>query len=157
MSDPTKPDSDMARSIAERPEHETKLQLFAEELSVAKQTLETGRVRIATRTHEREAVVEENLEHQRVEIETIPVGRRIDAMPDVRQEGDTTIIPIVEEFLIVERRLLLKEELRITRIRTTEPHQEKVTLRHQEAVITRAGTDDAEKIATDAGPIRERR
>ena len=50
---------------------------------------------------------------ERVEIETIPAGRRIDTVPGVRQEGDTTIVPVVEEVLVVERRLMLRAEIRI--------------------------------------------
>jgi uncharacterized protein (TIGR02271 family) len=119
------------------PDDERKLQLFAEELSVAKEKLETGRVRVSTRTHEREAVVDEDLARERVEVETVPMNLGIDAVPEVRQEGDTTIIPVVEEQLVVERRLVLKEEVRIRRVRSTERHQEKVKLRYQEAIVTR--------------------
>lgn len=114
-----------------------KLQLLAEELSVSKERLETGRVRIASRTHEREVLVNEELARERVEVQTVPVGRQIDAVPQTRQEGDTTIIPVVEEVLIVERRLMLKEEIHVRRVRTVENFQEKVTLRRQEAVVTR--------------------
>jgi len=117
------------------------LQLLAEEVSVAKETLETGRVRISTRTYHRDALVDENLAREHVEIEKVPVGVRIYTVPEVRQEGDTTIVPVVEEVLVVERQLMLKEEVRIRRVRTTERHQEKVTLRHQEAVVTRQQDD----------------
>ena len=58
-------------------------------------------------------------------------------MPPVREEGDTIVVPIVEEVLVVERRLFLKEEVSIRRVRSTERHQETVTVRHQEAVVTR--------------------
>ena len=117
------------------------LQLLAEEVSVAKETLETGRVRISTRTYHRDALVDENLAREHVEIEKVPVGVRIYTVPEVRQEGDTTIVPVVEEVLVVERQLMLKEEVRIRRVRTTERHQEKVTLRHQEAVVTQQQDD----------------
>ena len=137
MSDPNRRSSDASQSGVERRDDERKLQLFSEELSVAKEKVETGRVRVSTRTHEREAVVDEDLAHERVEIKTTPMNLQIDAMPEVRQEGDTTIIPVVEEQLVVERRLVLKEEVRIRRVRSTERHQEKVKLRYQEAVVTR--------------------
>ena len=114
-----------------------RLQLLAEELSVSKETVETGRVRVATRTREREALVDEDLAREHVEIETVPLGLRIDAVPKVRQEGDTTIVPVVEELLFVERQLFLKEEVRIRRVHTTEHHKETVTLRYQEAEVTR--------------------
>ena len=113
------------------------LRLAAEELSVAKAVTETGRVRVSTHTREREALVDENLASETAEIETIPVGLRIHAVPEVRHEGDTTIIPVVEEVLFIEKRLMLKEEIRIRRVRATERFQEKVTLRHQEAVVSR--------------------
>jgi stress response protein YsnF len=58
-------------------------------------------------------------------------------VPSVRQEGDTIIIPIVEEVLHTERRLILKEEIKITRRQKTEQFHDRVTLRYQEAVITR--------------------
>jgi uncharacterized protein (TIGR02271 family) len=133
------------------------LRLVAEELSVAKEKVETGRVRISTRTHEREALIDENLARERIEIETVPVGLRIDAVPEVRQEGDTTIVPVVEEVLVVERRLMLKEEIRIKRVRTTERHQEKVMLRHQEAVVTRHEGDSSSgdtRSESDLGPTK---
>jgi len=120
---------------------EATLPLFAEELSVTKEKLESGRVHVATHTREHEALVEEDLAREHVEIETIPIGRRINAVPEVRQEGDATIIPVVEEVLVVERQLMLKEEVHIRRIHTTERHQERVTLRHQEAVVTRHQPD----------------
>lgn len=126
-----------AKAAIERSRDPATLRLLAEELSVTKETHETGRVRVSTRTHEREALIDEDLAREHVEIETVPIARRIDAVPQIRQEGDTTIIPVVEERLVVERQLVLKEEVRVKRVRTTERHQEKVALRQQEAVVTR--------------------
>ena len=114
-----------------------KLTLLAEELEVQKETVETGRLRVSKQTRTREAFVDETLLSEQAEVERIPVGRQIVETPSVRQEGETTIIPIVEEVLHTERRLMLKEEIRITRRRKTERFQDRVPLRYQEAVITR--------------------
>ena len=121
--------------------NEAVLPLMAEELAVAKQVVETGRVQVARVTREREQLIDEVLARETAEIERTPIGRQVDAMPAVREEGDTIVIPIVEEVLVVERRLFLKEEVRIRRARSTERHQETVTLRHQEAVVTRLPVD----------------
>ena len=94
-------------------------------------------MQVSTVTREHERLVDEVLNHERVEIERVPIGRPVDAIPPVRQEGDTTIISVVEETIIVERRLILKEEIRIRRLRVSERHQETVVLRKQEAVIAR--------------------
>ena len=146
------------KSAVEGPRDDATLPLFAEELTVAKENRETGRVRISTHTHEREALIDEDLARERVEIETIPIGRRINTVPAVRQEADTTIIPVVEERLVVERQVVLKEEIRVRRVRTTERHQEKVALRYQEAVITRyrpdAKTHDATVTDSDETKIK---
>jgi len=148
LSDPADPtDSrkqkeEQSQSLAESTETPT-VQLLAEDLSVTKEKRETGRVRISTHTREREVLIDENLARERVEIETVPVGRKVDAMPEVRQEGDATIVPVVEEVLVVERQLMLKEEIHIKRVRDTERHQEKVALRHQEAVVTRSQPDSS--------------
>jgi uncharacterized protein (TIGR02271 family) len=116
---------------------DTMIPLYEEDLSVSKRQVVTGRVRVETVTREHEQLVDAQLARERVEVERVAIGTPIDAIPAVRREGDTTIIPIVEEVLVVERRLVLKEEIHIHRVRTTEQHQERVTLRRQEAVITR--------------------
>jgi len=111
--------------------------LHAEELSVAKRWVVTGQVKVGTVTRESEQLIEELLEHEHVEIERIAIGKQVDKAPAVREEGDTLIIPILEEIVVVERRLLLKEEVRVRRTREKQPHQERVVIRKQEAVITR--------------------
>ena len=114
-----------------------KLTLFAEDLAVSKETAETGRLHVSKKTLTREANVDEDLLHEDAIVETVPRGHRIYAMPATRVEGNTTIIPVVEEVIYTEKRLILKEEIRVTRRQTTEHFHDTVTLRHQEAVVTR--------------------
>ena len=153
---PIRTDSPAQPGPTEQAEDEATVQLAAEELSVTKEKQVTGRVRVSTVTREHEELVDQDLLRERVEIETVPVGRQIDTMPVVRKEGDTTVIPVVEEVVVVERRLMLKEEVRIRRVRTTERHQERVTLRHQEAVVTRSPADPRDAPAT-APPDTDRK
>ena len=123
-------------------ERETIIPLFEEQLSVDKRVVETARVKVSRVTHKHDQIVDELLHHEKVEVERVPVDRPIEAMPSIRQEGDVTIVPVVEEILKVERRLVLKEEVHIRRIKTTERHQEQVTLRRQEATVSRAPITD---------------
>ncbi len=125
------------------------LPLYAEALVVARRRMHRT-VRVATVTQEHEQLVDEALTHERVEIERVPIGRTVEAVPPIREEGDTTILPVVEEVVVVERRLVLKEEVRIRRLRSTERHQEAVKLRTQDAVITR--TEAAPQPAGDVCP-----
>jgi len=130
---PTGNDEQRPADLAE----DTVVPLLAEEVAVSKQVVETGRVQVARVTHQREQLIDELLAHETVEIERTPIGQHVAAMPAVREEDDTIVVPIVEEVLVIERRLFLKEEVRLRRVRSTERHQESVTLRHQEAVVTR--------------------
>ncbi len=113
--------------------------LLTEELSVTRRDVVRGTVRVEVKTHSREQVIDELLAQESVEIERVSVGRTVKSMPEVRQEGDTTIIPIVEEVIVTERRLILKEEVRVRRVRTTDRHYETVVLRTQDAEIARIG------------------
>jgi uncharacterized protein (TIGR02271 family) len=111
--------------------------LYAEEVLVTKERVVTGKVKVGTVTRESEQLVNELLVHEHIEIERTPIGKQVDKAPAVREEGDTLIIPILEEVVVVERRLLLKEEVRVRRTREKQPYQERVVVRKQEAVITR--------------------
>jgi stress response protein YsnF len=115
--------------------------IHAEEVSIGKRQVVTGRLTVSTITHSREELVQELLRKERVEIERVPVGQVVQEVPQVREEGDLTIIPVVEETVFIERRLVLKEEVRIRRIHETQNYQECVVLRTQEAVITRVPGD----------------
>ena len=126
------------------PSGEPHIPLRAEDLTVSKLQVADDIVRVRTVTREHETFVEETLNHERVEIERVPIGRQIEAIPPVRQEGDTTILSVVEETLVIERRLILKEEIYIRRLHVAERHQETVVLRKQEAVITRIESHDSQ-------------
>lgn len=115
--------------------------LHAEEVSVGKKQVATGRVKVSTVTHSRQQLIEQLLQSERVEVERIPVGKVVAQAPDVRTEGDVTIIPVVEEAVVVQRQLVLKEEIRVRKTRQTHNYQGSVVLRQQQAVITHAPED----------------
>ena len=137
---------------------ESVIPVLAEELVVDKRQVPTGGVRVHKRIGEHEEMVDIPLVKERVDIRRVLIDREIDAPVAVRREGDTTIIPIVEEVLVVEKRLRLKEEIHITREAGTERHQERVILRHEEAQIERLDEHGNAKPGTDetAAVQRER-
>ena len=91
--------------------------LLEERLRIAKLRRETGRVRVSVTTGAESRLVEEVLRQRSVEVERVPIGRQVAEAPPVREEGDTLVIPVLEEVLVVERRLMLREEVRV-RLRT---------------------------------------
>jgi uncharacterized protein (TIGR02271 family) len=129
---------------------EISVPLAAEEIAVKKQVVETSRVQVARLTREREQLIDETLARQTAEISRTAIGQFVDSIPPIKEEGDAVIIPIVEERLVVERRLFLKEEVRIQRVRTTERHQKSVTLRYQEAVVRRLPVEAPDREKPDS-------
>lgn len=111
--------------------------LSEERVSIGKEPVEHARVRIAVATRERLVPVEQDLVREEVEIERVPIGRPIDAVPEPRREGDVLIVPVVEEELVVTKRLVLREEVRISRRATRRTERMTVPIRAQEAVVDR--------------------
>jgi uncharacterized protein (TIGR02271 family) len=121
-------------------EREEVIPLVEERVSTTKRATETGRVRVRTRVEEREQIVPFELARDEIDIERVPVDREIAEMPPVRQEGSTIIVPVVEEIMVVEKRLVLVEEIHLHRRLEVEQHMQPVTLRSQRAEIEREGT-----------------
>lgn len=118
-----------------------KIPIFEEQLSVETRPVVTGRVRVETRTETVEELARAELESSEVEVLRKPVNREVDRMPDIRTEGDVTVVPVMEEVLVVEKRLVLKEELHIKRRVATETVEVPVALRKQRAIVTRQSQD----------------
>jgi len=112
-----------------------------EELHLQKRQVTTGKVRIRTATDAVEEIAQANLMHESVEVSRVPVGREVDRVPDIRTENDVTIVPVVEEVLVIEKRLVLKEELHVRRRVETEAVAVPVTLRKQRATVERLSNE----------------
>ncbi|MBI0539572.1 DUF2382 domain-containing protein [Roseomonas sp. KE2513] len=117
--------------------------LVEEVLHVSKRTAETGRVRVSLTTETVEETLRETLRSQRTEITRVPVGREVSEVPATRQEGDVTIVPVVEEQLVVMRRLVLREEIRLHLVDNEESVERPVERRVQRATVERLAPEQA--------------
>jgi stress response protein YsnF len=111
--------------------------LLEERAVILKRKKLTGGLRVRTVVRESEEVIDQPLTTEEVEVERVPLDRWVDAPVPVRQEGLTTIITLLEEVVVIEKRLRATEEVRITRRRTTRQASQHVTLRREEAVVER--------------------
>ena len=128
-----------------------------ERASVTKRRIVTGRVKVSRVTHQSEKLLTGTLAQQQVKIDRIPIGKLIKAVPKIRKEGDAIIIPIVEEIPVVERRLVLIEEVWVRRIYSKKKHRERVWLRCQEAVVTRDPVEPPIALEATAGIVNTNR
>src|SRR5512144_601574 len=112
--------------------------VIEETLQVGKRVVDTGGVRVTKRVHERLETVDEPLLKDEVVVEHRPVERLLDgAEPAVRYEGDTLVIPVVDDVLIVQKRRWLREEVRITRRAHEVRKPQEVTLRREQVTVER--------------------
>jgi uncharacterized protein (TIGR02271 family) len=130
-----------ALASAARTVSEGVIPLAEETATVGKRQVVTGRVRMQTVTDTVEELAHADLQQETVEVTRVPIDRIVETTPEVRTEGELTIVPVVEEVLVVEKRLVLKEELHIRRRATTEAVEVPVTLRKQRAVVERIDPD----------------
>ena len=111
--------------------------LVEETVRVDKRQTVLGKVRVRTEVDSVEQVVRETLTDETVEVTRVPIDRRMEQVPEIRTENGVTILPIIEERLVVEKQLFLKEELHIRRDVKTETVEVPVTLRSERAIVER--------------------
>ena len=126
------------------------LTVAEEQLAISKRKVSEGAVRVRLETETFEDFAHAELQRGIVDVTRIEVGRLIDRVPETRTEGDTMIVPVVEEVLVVEKRLMLKEELHIRHRTETETIEQPVTLRRQRVTVDRL--DAAGQPLTQAEP-----
>jgi len=115
------------------------IQVVEETIRVEKRLVESGRVVVHKTVTERDEVVEILLRQQDLVVERVPIGLVVSEAPQSRQEGDTLIVPILEEVLVVEKRLVLKEELHIRKQSSERMEHQTVRLRSEHVEIEQTG------------------
>lgn len=113
--------------------------IIEERLETGTRIVEHGRVRLTRRVVEREVVVDEPGWTETVSVERRPVGRWVDpaAPPQARHDGDRLIVPVLEEVVVVERRLRLVEEVHVRTTREPVSSPRRVALRRWEVDVER--------------------
>ncbi|OGX90970.1 YsnF/AvaK domain-containing protein [Hymenobacter coccineus] len=123
--------------------------VLVETATVTRELVETGRVRLTKTVQEKEELVPLDLRHDQVQVERVAINRYLpdEALaPEPRHEGDVLIIPVLREVLV--KRLLLVEELRVTRQQHTTTEVQRVVLRHEQVQVERLPPAGAASPAT---------
>ena len=113
-----------------------------EQLEVSRERVETGRVRISKTIESRDVVVDDPLSREKVRVEHVPINQVVTGdVPQIREEGDVTVVPILEERVVTRTELVLVEEVRIHRDRSEYHDPQTVTLRKEVVAVERFGED----------------
>jgi stress response protein YsnF len=116
--------------------------IIEEKPRVDRRRVQAGKVQVKTIVDSVKEIVEDTLLEESVGVTRVPVGKEIGKPPKIRSQGDTLIVPVVEEVMVIEKRLILKEEIHIRRKMASHRVALPVTLRKQRAVITRKAKSD---------------
>jgi uncharacterized protein (TIGR02271 family) len=128
---PSAPESESARDESV----EQVIPVIEEEIDVSKRKVDTGVTRITKRVYQREEVIDEPLLKEEVHVERVAVNRYVEEPVAIRREKEKTIIPVLEEVLVVEKRLLLKEELHVSKRTTEVRNPQEAVVRSEEVEI----------------------
>ncbi|CUI02715.1 YsnF/AvaK domain-containing protein [Massilia antarctica] len=114
--------------------------LHREELRVGTRAVDTGRgVRLHKSVSEHPHHIDETLLYDELDVRHVIIDKIVplSQAPSARQQGDTLIVPVVEEVLVTERRLRIKEEVHITRIQRSRTQSGTVVLRAEDVLVER--------------------
>lgn len=127
-----------------------------EYLTLGHREVEAGHVRVHLATTTEDRTLHAPVNHQRAEVQRIAIGRVVAEAPGIREEEDgaVLVVPVLEEILVTERRIVLKEEIRIRRVTTTENVETTVALHSQAATIERLPPESQAVTEPDRNVLR---
>lgn len=119
-------------------EANTVIPVIEEQLQISKVWQETGRVQISKTVTEEAVDYNVPVNQEEVIMERKPINQYVETAPAAsRYEGDTLIIPVLKEVLVVEKKLMLVEELHIRKRHTEQTVSGTEILRKESVEINR--------------------
>jgi uncharacterized protein (TIGR02271 family) len=112
-----------------------------EHLEVDKRQVVTGRINLVKSVEERLETITVPLQRQTFEVKRVPMDEVMREPTASRQEGDTLIIPVFEEILVVEKRYRLKEEIHVVAQQTVHDEVQDISLRQEVVRLERNGQE----------------
>jgi stress response protein YsnF len=111
--------------------------VVSEEVHAEAVPVEQGGVRVTKRVEGHEEILEQELRRGRAEVRRVKANRVVDGPQQAQQVGDTLVIPVVSEVLVVTKQWVVTEEIHITRIEEVERVEQQVTVNQEFADVER--------------------
>jgi uncharacterized protein (TIGR02271 family) len=108
-----------------------------EEPVIKKRKVDRTRIKIKKSVTEEPKSVQENLASENYDIKRMPLGEIRETPAEVRIEGDVTIIPVQEEILVTQKKILVREEIHIRKFKSEKTENVTVNLKKEEVTIDR--------------------
>lgn len=123
---------------------ENTIPVIKERIVIDKRSVDSAKVRIAKKVNERNVLLDVTERQDNVQVNRIPIGKIVDVEPTTRHEGETLIIPVLREEIVIEKKVTLVEEIRVTRVKDETTRQVDVILKEEEVSITKESIDHTE-------------
>jgi uncharacterized protein (TIGR02271 family) len=130
--------------------------VIEEEIDAGTRAVRTGAVRVDKHVEKRIRKIQTPLLHEDVEVRRVPVNRVVSDMPRARREGDTVIVPVVEEELVITKRLVLREEIHLVKRRTRDLAVNEIELNRESAEVRRLDAEGRIMETRPRRPLAER-
>jgi uncharacterized protein (TIGR02271 family) len=134
-ADPGLTDPELDRLESTDEELARTIELREEELVASKHLQELGDIEVRTEVEQVPGRLEVDAYREEVLVEHEAVGQMVSEREKPWEEDGVLIIPIYEEQLVVTKRLMLKERMRVRRVGTTERQLFEDTLRRERLVV----------------------
>jgi uncharacterized protein (TIGR02271 family) len=149
------PRASAAVSAAQRLNGDTSsftIPVVEEVLSTQTRVVELGHVSIRKKVDEYLDERSVPLRHQEVQVERVPIDRIVPELLQPYMDGDVYVVPVIEEEVVVQRQLRLKEELRIRRVVGEHSTTVQTPYRRERVLVEEHWLDGR---VTDAAPALE--
>lgn len=120
-----------------------KIPVIEEQLRIDKKVVQTGTVSISKEIREEDVEIETPVIRELVDIEHVPINQYVEKSPEIRHEGDTMVIPVLREEVVVTKRWLLVEEIRVTKSKAQAPDSQVVKVRKEEVIFNRIADENS--------------
>jgi len=112
--------------------------IIEEQLRIDKKIIEKARYTFDKEVAEEQVELNIPLNQEHITIEKKEINQYVEtAPPAVRYEGDTMIISVLREEAVIVKKLMLVEELHVTRHSSEEMHSSTHTVRKEKIIINK--------------------
>jgi uncharacterized protein (TIGR02271 family) len=109
-----------------------KIPVIEEQISIEKAVVTTGSLHVKKSVEEVIEPLSTLLTSESYDIQRVPKNEILEQAPKAMyEEGDHIVIPVLEERLVVEKRLVLVEEIHLVRRETRREYKDEVALKKE--------------------------
>lgn len=119
----------------DRGDGEYRLPVIEERLRVSTREIDLGEIDIHKTVESVEETWYEPVVHEEVEVERVRVRRNVAVPEQPREEGEWLVIPVMEEVIVVQKQLVVVEEIRIRKQPVTGQQEVRETVRRERVSV----------------------